>query len=99
MFLVVLDFLDFGLFNAGHDGSSRIEVTFEFGLELDFFGVTFSKVLIIGSNVGIAGRLKFIVGSIGFLLFSNISVFQIMKSADQGIKRISSLELEEDGIE
>jgi hypothetical protein len=55
LLLVVLNFLGLGVHDSGHDGSSGVEVTFEFSFELDSLGGALSEVLVVGSDVSIAG--------------------------------------------
>jgi len=99
LLLVVLNFLGLSIDDTGHDGSSGVEVSFEFSLELDSLGGAFSEVLIVGGDVSIAGGLEIPVCGVGFLLFGDVSVLQIVEGADEGIKGVSGLELECDRIE
>ena len=99
LLLVVLDFLGLSIDDAGHDGSSGVEVSFEFGFELDSLGGAFGEVLIVGGDVGVAGGLEVPVGGVGFLLFGDVPVLQIVEGANEGVKGVSGLELECDRIE
>jgi hypothetical protein len=99
LLLVVLDFLGLGVDDSGHDGSPGVEIAFEFGFELDSLGGAFSEILVVGGDVDVAGRLEIVVGSVGFLLLSDVSVLQVVEGADQGVEGVSSFELEEDGVE
>jgi hypothetical protein len=97
--LVVLDFLGLRSDDSLHYGSSGVKVSLEFSFELDSLGVAFGQILIVGSDVSVAGRLEIVVRSIGFLLFSNVSVFQIVKCGEKGVQGVTCLQLEVDRVE
>jgi hypothetical protein len=99
LLLVVLDFLGFGVDDAGHDGSSGVEVALEFGFELDSLGGALGEVLVVGGDVGVAGGLEVPVCGVGFLLLGDVSVLQVVEGADEGVEGVPGLELEGDGVE
>jgi hypothetical protein len=99
LLLVVLNFLGLGVDDAGHDGSSGVEVALELSFELDSLGVAFSEVLIVGGDVVVASGLEIVVSSIGFLLFSDVPVLQVVEGADEGVEGVSGLELKGDCVE
>jgi hypothetical protein len=93
-----IEFLGLGRDEAGEDLSSGVEFTFEFSFELDFLGVAAGEVLIIDGDVVVAGRLVILMGSVVLLLFSDVSVLEVAQGAQEGVQRISGLELQVDGI-
>ena len=89
LLLVVLNFLGLGVDNTSHYGSSGIKVAFEFSFELDPLCGAFGEVLIVGGDVVVADRLEIVVSGVGFLLFGDVPVLQVVKGADEGVKGVS----------
>lgn len=87
--LISSDFSLFLLLDSGKDLSSWVKVTFEFSLELNSLSVAFSQVLIVASDISIAALLEIIVVCIILLLFTVVSVLQVVEGGNESVQRIS----------
>jgi hypothetical protein len=83
--LETFNFSGLGIDKSLHDGSSGEEITLESGLESDSLVVGAGEVLVEGRDVGIAGLLEFVVGSIILLLLSVVSVLKVVDGGKESI--------------
>jgi len=93
------NFLGLGVDDALEDGSLGIEGSFKLGFKLDAVGVGLSDLLIETSEVVVATVLVVTVIAIVFLLVSNEAVFKGTEGFKECIKGITSLQLNEKGLE
>jgi hypothetical protein len=83
--LIASHFSLLGALDSSQDLSEGVQLSFQFGFQLDSLGITDSDLGIVPVDVKVASLLEVSVRLVIDFLFSNVSVLQVVKGAKKSV--------------
>jgi len=99
LLLVVLQLSLLLLGDSGEYLSQGVELAFQLSLKDDSLGIGIGNILVVMGDVYGTHVLEISMVRVILLLFSNVSILKVVEGVQESVNWLTSLQLEENGIE